>query len=291
MEQKLVYGALGFLLALLIFFAGRPQALHLTVAGLGFLVAFLLLFAEVAEVPLTFTAVSLAFLASLLVVLTSEGRIKAFLKLAFLIVVLFAAFRVLFEGIRNDPAVFAIAALAFVVSLIAVLGAEGRIQAGQQGRPFGGAFKEMLQRDRSLLQGTFGDSLFDAADYVPFMVGMFVAGGLLVVPLLWGSSVGLGYFGVVPWSLGACIVFFVAFRRDGAISWLRCALVVVVVGVWVALLNYLAAETTPVFGAWVRLQNYVASEGNPALSVAGMLAVFVVFACGYVGIGVGRMIR
>lgn len=113
-------------------------------------------------------------------------------------------------------------------------------------------------------------ALFEERDYIPFMLGIFIIGGLLAIPLIWGSQVGLGYFEALPWSLASCAVFLVAIRRNGTISWLRFFLAIIVL-----------------IGAG---QIYASSSGKPAFAAGGMLGFLVIAVCGLIGIGVGRLI-
>ena len=65
------------------------------------------------------------------------------------------------------------------------------------------------------------DSMFKETDYLPFMLGIFLIGGLIGMPLTYGASTGLGYFESLPWAFSSCMVFLIAFRRNGTISWGR----------------------------------------------------------------------
>ena len=45
-------------------------------------------------------------------------------------------------------------------------------------------------------QGMFGES-----SYAAFMIGVFVIGGVLALPLVYGGVLGLTYAASLPWSL------------------------------------------------------------------------------------------
>lgn len=51
-------------------------------------------------------------------------------------------------------------------------------------------------------------TMFKEADYVSFMLGVFIVGALLAIPLLWSSGVGLGYLGRFrcPWRRVSCFL-------------------------------------------------------------------------------------
>lgn len=113
-------------------------------------------------------------------------------------------------------------------------------------------------------------SMFAESDYGRFMAGVFVVGGLVVLPLTYGQAVGLGYLASLPWSLASCAVFLIAFRRNGTISW---------------------ARTIPAIIAIVVAGNvYNQATGNPAFGAGGMLGFLLVMICGYIGIGIGRLL-
>jgi len=103
------------------------------------------------------------------------------------------------------------------------------------------------------------------------MIGIFVLGGLLVIPFLWADQANLSYSEARPWSLASCFVFFIAFRRNGTISWGRA---VIAIG-------------TIVFFA----TNYSSTTGKPSFAAGGFLGFIVLLVCGYLGIGIGKIVR
>jgi len=113
--------------------------------------------------------------------------------------------------------------------------------------------------------------MFKETDYVPFMLGVFLIGGLIGVPLLIYSTGTGGYFESLPWALGSCVVFLIAFRRNGTISWGRLILA------FIAL----------IIGAHI----YTEGTGKPGFIALGFKGVLVVFVCGYVGLGIGRIFK
>ena len=111
--------------------------------------------------------------------------------------------------------------------------------------------------------------MFKESDYGPFMAGVFVVGGLIGLPLTYGPAVGLGYLAALPWSLGSCVVFLIAFRRNGTLSWGRAIPAMIAITV---------AGTV-----------YNESTGKPGFGAGGLLGFLLVMVCGYIGIGIGRL--
>ncbi len=113
--------------------------------------------------------------------------------------------------------------------------------------------------------------MFKETDYVPFMLGVFLIGGLIGMPLTYGAGTGLGYFESLPWALASCVVFLIAFRRNGTISWGRAipAIVAIMVGA----------------------NMYNQSTGKPAFAAGGFLGFLLVIVCGYIGLGIGRVFK
>lgn len=114
-------------------------------------------------------------------------------------------------------------------------------------------------------------SMFKETDYVPFMFGVFLIGGLIGMPLTYGAGTGLGYFESLPWALASCGVFLIAFRRNGTISWGRA----------------IPAIAAIIIGANI----YNQSTGKPAFAAGGLLGFLLVMVCGYIGLGIGRVLK
>lgn len=113
--------------------------------------------------------------------------------------------------------------------------------------------------------------MFKETDYIPFMLGVFIIGGLIGMPLTYGLGTGLSYFESLPWSLASCVVFLIAFRRDGTISWGRAILAI---------------------GAIIiSTRIYSQSTGKPAFAAGGIVGFLLVMVCGYIGIGTGRIFK
>jgi len=113
--------------------------------------------------------------------------------------------------------------------------------------------------------------MFKERDYVPFMLGVFIIGGFIIIPLTYGADTGLGYLESLPWALASSAVFFISFRRNGTISWVRAI---------------------PAIGAIVIVASiYNQSTGKPAFAAGGIMGFLLIMACGYIGMGIGRIFK
>ncbi len=112
-------------------------------------------------------------------------------------------------------------------------------------------------------------AMFAPEDYLPFMVGVFVLGGLLAIPLIWGFGMRMGFWAALPWGLVSALVWLVAFRRDGTLCWGR------LIGAMIAVL---------VLG-----NVWVFQSGGSGFVVSGIGGILIILACGYAGIGIGRI--
>ena len=113
--------------------------------------------------------------------------------------------------------------------------------------------------------------LFLPADYVPFMIGTFVLGGLLAIPFACGPRSLGDYLLVLPWSLGSAVVLFASIRRDGCVVWIRAAPAIVALVV----VGYL----------------YGRAVGQPMPAALSMLGFGAMLVAGYVGLAIGRLLR
>jgi len=135
------------------------------------------------------------------------------------------------------------------------------------------AAARMPRRSFDLAGPSLKGALFDGADYAPFILGVFVLGGLLAIPMLWSQPerINMTYAEALPWAIGACMVFLAAFRRNGTVSWLRAV---------------------PAVAAMILAEVFLAkTDSTPALVSYAVFAVFTITICGYIGIGIGRLFR
>jgi len=114
-----------------------------------------------------------------------------------------------------------------------------------------------------------GNPLFKETEYVPFMLGVFLIGGLLGMPLAYGLVTGLSYFQSLPWSLASSIVYLIMFRRNGTISWGRAV--------------------PAIFAVVMGANAYNRTTGKPAFAASGFLGFLLVAGCGFIGIWIGRI--
>lgn len=149
--------------------------------------------------------------------------------------------------------------------------AEVRVDSGEMGYiPEGTRITKVMLAGGTRSKKT-ADTMFKESDYVPFMLGVFLIGGLVGIPLAYGRTTGLSYFESLPWALASCVVFLIAFRRNGTISWGRAIPAIVVLMIGASIYNQ--------------------STGRPAFAAGGVLGFLLVMVCGYVGIGIGRVYK
>ncbi len=135
------------------------------------------------------------------------------------------------------------------------------------------AIARMPRKSFDLAGPSLKGALFNEADYAPFIIGVFVLGGLLAIPMLWSDPerINMTYAEAVPWAIGASMVFLAAFRRNGTVSWLRAV---------------------PAVAAMILAEVFLAkTDSTPALVSYAVFAVFAITICGYIGIGIGRLFR
>jgi len=78
--------------------------------------------------------------------------------------------------------------------------------------------------ENDLVEQKSKKNLFQEKDYIPFMFGVFVLGGIVGLPFIWGNVFGLNradpniYFGLLVPSFLLCLSILLAFKRDGTIS-------------------------------------------------------------------------
>jgi len=71
--------------------------------------------------------------------------------------------------------------------------------------------------------------LFKKEDYALFTLSVFILGGLLVLPLVWGFMTGLNdYIALLIFSLMLCVSVLVVYRRDGTTSRIRIVLAIII---------------------------------------------------------------
>jgi hypothetical protein len=124
-------------------------------------------------------------------------------------------------------------------------------------------------------EGEAKGALFSKSNYLPFMLGVFFFGGLLLIPFAWGYWVSLSYFSALLWSLGLCLVFLIAFRMNGTISWDR---------ITPAMAGFTAIEA--MIYNFPNLPSFISYVSVFAGGLLGFLPLLI---CGYLGIGIRKL--
>lgn len=117
--------------------------------------------------------------------------------------------------------------------------------------------------------------MFEERDYIPFVLGVLILGGLVLVPLLWGQINRLNYAWSIFPSLLSCGIFLYAHDRRGNFSVAKF-----LAGYLIVFMAILRAVARPGSGG-----------GKPFFIAGGFLGFVVLFACGWAGIGVARLLR
>jgi hypothetical protein len=117
--------------------------------------------------------------------------------------------------------------------------------------------------------------MFEERDYFPFVFGVMVLGGLVCVPALWGLFTGMGYAKAIFPSLVSCGIFLYAHDKRGNFSVVKL------------LVGYAI-----VFMSLMRVMTQLGPNGvKPFFVAGGFLGFVVMFACGWAGIALGRLLR
>lgn len=115
-------------------------------------------------------------------------------------------------------------------------------------------------------------ALFSPSEYWPFMLGIFLLGGLILFPLIYGVMLlHMKYTEALEQSIFSCLLYLIAFRRNGTIAWTRfwIALIIIVI-------NFIRFRT---------------ETGSAVFIAVGFLGFLMAFLCGYAGIWVARLGR
>ncbi|MCA9394695.1 MAG: hypothetical protein KC900_10855 [Candidatus Omnitrophica bacterium] len=114
--------------------------------------------------------------------------------------------------------------------------------------------------------------MYRKADFIPYIAGTMIFGGLGAVPLIYAKLTGLGYQQALVPSLASCIVFLFAHDERGNFSFLR-----LIAGM---ALIYLTAARAAAKG-----------NGQPFFIAGGVLGFVLMAGCGWLGIVIGRAVR
>ncbi len=113
--------------------------------------------------------------------------------------------------------------------------------------------------------------MFRKNDHIPFLCGIFILGGLVVVPIVWGMMLKASYMQALFPSLVSCGIFAFAHDQRGNFSILRL-LGAMVVG----------------FLIMTRMGDLI---GGSFFLAGGLLGYILLSLCGWAGIGIGRSLR
>ncbi len=113
--------------------------------------------------------------------------------------------------------------------------------------------------------------MFQETDYLFFVLGIFIIGGLLLLPLTYGYQLNMPYLEALPWSFLSAAVFLIAFRKDGTFS--------------------IGRAIPAIAGAVIGVQIYASKTGKAAFAAGGFLGFIALGACGFAGIVLGRLFR
>lgn len=117
--------------------------------------------------------------------------------------------------------------------------------------------------------------MFEERDYFPFVLGVSVLGGLVCIPVFWGLFSGMGYAQAIFPSLVSCGIFIYAHDKRGNFS-----VVKLLVGYAIVFMSLMCVMT-----------QLGPNGGKPFFVAGGFLGFVVMFACGWAGIALGRLLR
>jgi hypothetical protein len=114
--------------------------------------------------------------------------------------------------------------------------------------------------------------MFRRKDYWPYMFGMFIFGGLLVLPALLERVVdlGKGYDRNLALSVGFCTVFALAHKRNGKLSFIN------LIG-GIALMIFASLQVAK-------------KTGTIQIVIPGLLSFLLLWGCGWLGIIIARVL-
>jgi hypothetical protein len=117
--------------------------------------------------------------------------------------------------------------------------------------------------------------MFEKEDFIPFIAGVMVFAGLLVVPIVWGQLTGISYAQAIVPSLVSCCIFVYAHDERGNFSFGKF-----LIGFLFLFLAMMRATA-----------KYGHGGARPMFFAGGILGYVVMLACGWAGIAVARFLR
>lgn len=107
-------------------------------------------------------------------------------------------------------------------------------------------------------------------EFVPFLYGVIIIGGIFAVPVIWGIMLKMDFFSSLPGSLILCILLLLAFQRDFRIVWIRGIISLVLISVIAVYLSI--------------------TSRMPMFTVGVFVAVILMIIGGYIGIWTDRLL-
>lgn len=116
--------------------------------------------------------------------------------------------------------------------------------------------------------------MFEEKDYIPFVLGVMLLGGLVCVPILWGHFTELGFEKSIIPSMISCGIFVYAHDNRGNFSIMK--FLIGMLFVFMIVIRALAQST---------------GNAKPMFFAGGIVGYIIMFACGWAGIAIARFLR
>lgn len=117
--------------------------------------------------------------------------------------------------------------------------------------------------------------MFEKADFIPYVCGVMILGGFIIVPIVWGNFMDLSFEKSLFPSLLSCGVFAASHSKTGNFHFGR----------------FIFLNIYVFFMIMRTMAKYGSGGGKPMFMAGGLLGFLVMAACGWAGIGIVRLIR
>ncbi len=115
--------------------------------------------------------------------------------------------------------------------------------------------------------------LFKEADFIPYLCGVMILGGLIAIPMVWGMMHGIGYGQALLPALVSCGIFAASHNKRGHFLWMRFLLMMLFFSMQIMKTANSYSHTRPMFLA------------------GGFLGFLIMSGCGWAGIFLARKLR
>ena len=162
------------------------------------------------------------------------------------------------------PCISSIFAMILLCSLFAIY--------GWRGDDFNNKLLYMLtlKIDPNAEQEEVEAGFFETTEYIPFLIALFMFGGLIAVPLIWGGVLDIDYHKTLLPAFISCACFAYCHNRKGRFLWNRLFIITA-------------------FIAYVLFKITLKGGGDEQFFVAGgVLGYPVMFGCGWIGVMIVR---